>query len=219
MNVSNPAVLSHSLAAANMPNIPNAFAFYSNFGINRFSFPCCQLPSLMTTVDVIKRHKSRQMFTEEEDRLLLYLISIYGENQWGLVAKSMGNRNIRQCRDRYKNYLSKKNDIIHWTREEDKLLLEKEKDFGNRWSVITSFFANRSEMELKIRFDFLKQHLYSDSNQYVKNLKRSNTALTSSITQETSSDIEFNLDDLQEDIDLSFDINGIEDDSYDWLFE
>ena len=50
----------------------------------------------------------RHKFTKAEDDLLKQLVLKYGETNWMAVAAQMKTRTPRQCRERYKNYLSDK---------------------------------------------------------------------------------------------------------------
>jgi hypothetical protein len=94
----------------------------------------------------------RQKFSVQEDELLRDLVAELGTNSWGEVAVRLGTRSARQCRERFKNYLSPNLRNGQWTEEEDKLLSEKFAEFGAKWSLIVSFFPSRSEVNLKNRW-------------------------------------------------------------------
>jgi hypothetical protein len=74
------------------------------------------------------------------------------------VACQMGSRNARQCRERYKNYLDPNLSSAIWTADEDRLLCDKVKRLGTRWSTIAAFFNNRSVMALRNRWQLLERH-------------------------------------------------------------
>ena len=95
------------------------------------------------------------MFTKEEDIYLQFLVSKYGESNWDLIASEMGNRTPRQCRDRFRNYLSPRINVTKWTEEEDKLLIQKHSEFGPHWKRIAVFFNSRTDVNIKNRFNFL----------------------------------------------------------------
>ena len=61
-------------------------------------------------------------FSKDEDEVLAKTVSIFGAKNWRLIFTMIPNKNPRQCRDRYMNYLQP--GFIHseWTNEEDKLL-------------------------------------------------------------------------------------------------
>lgn len=95
--------------------------------------------------------KGRMKFTPEEDQLLKQLVDLSNGNpNWSMIAKQIGNgRNQRQCRERFKNYLSPKLQNGPWTQEEEQLLEEKFNEIGPKWSRMTVFFAGRSDVNLK----------------------------------------------------------------------
>jgi hypothetical protein len=61
----------------------------------------------------------------------------------------MGHRTARQCRERYKNYLSPIYRNNPWTDEEEAVLAEKVKELGQKWSAIARFFEGRSDVNVK----------------------------------------------------------------------
>lgn len=71
---------------------------------------------------------------------------------WVNVAKLLPGRNSMQCRDRYINYLSKEITKEPWTPQEDKIILEKYKQFGKRWVEIAKHLPGRSGNNVKNRW-------------------------------------------------------------------
>ena len=65
------------------------------------------------------------------------------------------NRNAKQCRERYINYVrfdQEKPKIVSWNREDDMLLFEKFLEIGPKWVEISHHMEGRSENSLKNRF-------------------------------------------------------------------
>ena len=89
------------------------------------------------------------MFSPEEDERLKELVSQFGEKNWKNIARQMPNRTTRQCRERYKNYLSPHLSNAVWTEEEDALLREKYAEIGPKWATIACFFHGRSDVNVK----------------------------------------------------------------------
>ena len=89
-----------------------------------------------------KSHKCK--FTPDEDTRLKELVLLYGEGDWARVAKEMGNRNARQCRERWRNYMNPTLSKESWTAVEDQRLLEKYHEIGAHWNTIARSFPNRS---------------------------------------------------------------------------
>ena len=103
-----------------------------------------------------KTHK-RCNFTYEEDNYLRYLVSKFGENNWGVVSSFMPNRNVRQCRERWFKYLSPTVKNNEWTEAEDMLLVQKRKELGPKWKEISQFFDGRTDINIKSRYNVLKR--------------------------------------------------------------
>ena len=99
-----------------------------------------------------KIRKIRAKFTPEEDLQLKYLVGRYEKEDWQSISEHMPGRNPRQCRDRYKNYLSPQIVNGPWSEEEDKLLMEKYEEFGPSWKRIATFFPSRTDINIKSRF-------------------------------------------------------------------
>ena len=91
----------------------------------------------------------RQKFLKAEDDLLKSLVEQYGESNWTLISTHMKRRTARQCRERYKNYLSPKVRNSPWTPEEEALLVQKVQEIGQKWAVIASYFDARSDVNVK----------------------------------------------------------------------
>ena len=64
----------------------------------------------------------------------------------------MEGRNARQCRERWKHYLSPKVSTGPWTEAEDQLLNEKYSEYGSQWARISKFFMNRTDITVKNRW-------------------------------------------------------------------
>ncbi|KAH0786380.1 Myb-like DNA-binding domain containing protein [Histomonas meleagridis] len=91
---------------------------------------------------------------------------------WKFVANQMEGRTARQCRERYKNYLSPNIRSSPWTPEEDALLLQKYQEFGPCWSFMKQFFDKRESVSLKNRYAKL---VYKPSKQGSARQKKSDS--------------------------------------------
>lgn len=94
----------------------------------------------------------RQKFTAEEDEILKNLVDQFGKSDWGTIAQHFQNRTARQCRDRWKHYLSPDVMTGNWTEEEDQLLLRQVQEMGPRWSNIAVLFPHRTDIGVKNRY-------------------------------------------------------------------
>jgi Rps23 Pro-64 3,4-dihydroxylase Tpa1-like proline 4-hydroxylase len=71
------------------------------------------------TLKDMKGTAERHKFLKAEDDLLRRLVEQSGETNWNLISSFMNGRNARQCRERYKNYLSPQLHNSPWTTAED----------------------------------------------------------------------------------------------------
>ena len=100
-----------------------------------------------------QRHKKyRYVFTSKEDQILQSLVSNFGTNDWELISQHLPGRTPRQCKERWTNYLSPNVIMKPWTSEEDEFLKSKLAEFGPKWVKISSFFPNRTDIQLKNRW-------------------------------------------------------------------
>ena len=69
----------------------------------------------------------------------------------------MENRTIRQCKERWVNYLQPGLNNSPWTKAEDMILFEKVKQYGNSWAKIKKFFPRRTDINIKNRWSKISQ--------------------------------------------------------------
>ena len=68
------------------------------------------------------------------------------------IADIMSNRNRKQVRDRYNNYLKPGINNSDFTPEEDERLIELYGQIGNKWCKIAEQMPGRSETHVKNRY-------------------------------------------------------------------
>lgn len=94
----------------------------------------------------------RKKFTAEEDAMLKLLIDELGSNNWQEIAKLMPNRNAKQCRDRYNNYLIETHRSGPWDIAEDSIIIQKYREIGPKWVEIALYIPGRSGNDVKNRW-------------------------------------------------------------------
>lgn len=111
----------------------------------------------------------RHKFSKEEDEKLKKIVLQHGEGNWSTIATFMTNRTARQCRERYKNYLSPRIKNEPWTHDEEKILEQKYAEFGPKWAKIALFFESRSDVNVKNHWSAMvkrrnKEHIANIEN-------------------------------------------------------
>ena len=99
-----------------------------------------------------KKRMTRTLFTEDEDAKLISIMQNEKFRNWSEVAKHFENRNARQVRDRWTNYLNSEINNGPWSRDEDKLLADLYNQYGPKWATISKFFDKRRENNVKNRW-------------------------------------------------------------------
>nr|QOQ51800.1 asymmetric leaves 1 [Abies firma] len=85
--------------------------------------------------------KERQRWRSEEDSLLLAYVKRYGPREWNLVSQRMNkalDRDPKSCAERWKNYLKpgiKKGSL---SEDEQRLVINLQAKYGNRWKKIAA---------------------------------------------------------------------------------
>ena len=111
-------------------------------------------------------------WSTREDNKLRQLVIIFGNNNWRELAKKMDGRNSRQCRERWQYYLNPYINRGIWTKEEDKLILQKRDELGPKWMDIQKFFPFRTDAMIKNRYRALikMKNQKEKDLQYLNNL-------------------------------------------------
>lgn len=95
---------------------------------------------------------SRGAWTQQEDEHLRAAVASLGPKKWADISKFVPTRTSKQCRERWFNHLApnlKREPFEPW---EDGILMEKQRELGNKWAHIASFLPGRSPGAVKNRW-------------------------------------------------------------------
>lgn len=110
----------------------------------------------------------RSQFTPDEDEKLANLVHQYGDDNWEDIATLMKNRNIRQCKERWLNYLAPNVKNSPWTQEEDDLLEELYCIYGPKWVKIAQMIDGRTDINVKNRYLLIQRRKNKNEKRLAK---------------------------------------------------
>ncbi|EAX86688.1 Myb-like DNA-binding domain containing protein [Trichomonas vaginalis G3] len=97
----------------------------------------------------------KALFTKKEDEKLIKLVKFYPKRKdinWKFISQQMGNRTVRQCKERFFNYLDNKINRSEFSPEENLFILQKVNEIGKKWTKISSLMKNRTDVAVKSQY-------------------------------------------------------------------
>lgn len=104
-------------------------------------------------IDKLISSSIKGTWTPEEDNLILKYHSKFGRN-WSLIAKKIEGRNGKQVRERFVNYLEKKEELFkdEFTEKEDDLIIKYFDLYPHNWNEISKNIPAKSAAQIKKRY-------------------------------------------------------------------
>ena len=105
---------------------------------------------------------------KDEDAIVLKMVNRMGIDKvkWSAIAEQLPGRIGKQCRERWFNHLDPNIKRGEWSDDENRILYEAQKHFGNRWCEILKILPGRTENSLKNRF-FKRIYIFESANVYI----------------------------------------------------
>jgi hypothetical protein len=92
-------------------------------------------------------------WTRQEDEIIMSYVQKNGTKKWQKLCALLPGRIGKQCRERWRNHLDPSLNHSQWTEAEDERLIDLHRTYGNSWVKIALLMQNRSDNDVKNRWN------------------------------------------------------------------
>lgn len=130
-------------------------------GVGRVPLPVLSEEQLEQIANMtVKKGK----WSADEDRRLALLVDNYGDQEaWKHICLELGERNTKQCRERWNNHLDPSLRHGDWSPEEDRII-ETMRNGGSGWAEIAKHLHGRTDNKVKIRYHSIVRRKLREQN-------------------------------------------------------